>query len=275
MNEIEVIAEIGVNHGGDFATACKLVDVAKAVGADTVKTQVWNTERVYPRERWDEMKALELSRENIAMLKAYCESVRINFLCTPDDMEDALFLKELGVERIKIGSSNLTNVALLAEVGRWGLPILLSTGACTPAELDKAVGAIAVSVQLVLLHCLSAYPAPCDEQLNLRLLQNWGIYHEMTVGFSDHTIGPIGRDMALVALGLGARTFEKHLTLDKHAPGPDNKASLEPHEMQNYIRALRLGAVALGDGIKRIMPCEMENRKEYERFVAQQYANRT
>lgn len=260
---IEVCAEIGVNHQGSIETACKLVDAAIGAGADTVKTQLWNTERVYPRERWAEMKKLELSRYDIMQLKQYCDIKGIELIVTPDEIEDAQYLKQIGVKRIKTSSQDITNLLFLKAVESLGLPMIVSTGACTWHEMDKAIATLtAARRRLTVLHCVSAYPAPIDE-INLLALKK--IPDFVAKGLSDHTSGYTA---ALVALGLGATMFEKHLTLDSTMPGPDHAASLQPPEMKFYINSLRLGSTALGDGIKRIMPCEVENRKRYEEFIA-------
>jgi N,N'-diacetyllegionaminate synthase len=261
---IEIIAEIGVNHNGDYMTAAKLVEMAKSAGCDTVKFQCWNTERVYPPERWAEIKRLELSRAVIKDLKSLATNYGLRFLCTPDDAEDARFLKSINVERIKIGSSNVTNLPLLCEVGNYGLPIILSSGACSWEEFRAAISAVWVAPELTLMHCVSAYPARLCE-LNLTMVKVYDKRFKRITGFSDHTVGT---EAALVALGLGARVFEKHLTLDRFQPGPDHLSSFTPYQMREYCSVLREAAVGLGDGVKQILPCEADNRREYERFVA-------
>lgn len=262
---IEVIAEIGVNHNGDYHTACLLVDAAKSAGCDTAKFQLWDTERVYPRERWDEMKRLELSRWEIESLKLYCDDADIEFLCTPDEIEDAHFLKEIGVKRIKTSSQDICNRLFLREVAILGLPLIVSTGACTQDELMQATWVLEVrNHNITVLHCVSAYPAPID-QMNLRVIEYLRKFRtDWAVGLSDHTRG---NSAALISLGLGATVFEKHITLDCDQPGPDHAASFDPVQMADYVQRLRDGEKALGDGIKRIMPCEMENRKRYEKFI--------
>src|SRR5882672_10804728 len=168
ISMIEVIAEIGVNHNGDFFTACKLVDAAIEAGATAVKTQLWNTERVYPRERWDEMKRLELSRNDIQTLQAFCRGRGIELIVTPDELDDATFLRDIGVKRIKTSSQDVTNLRFLTGVGMLGLPVIFSTGACNWAEMNiglKALhgGSHDSDLHITLLHCVSAYPAPVFE----------------------------------------------------------------------------------------------------------------
>lgn len=265
MNDLEIIAEIGVNHNGDFDTAVRLIHAARDAGASTCKFQLWKTERVYPPERWEEMKRLELSRDQIRELRDVCTLDGMRFLCTPDTYDDAVFLKQLGCERIKIGSSNITNERMLEAVAQFQLPIILSSGACELHELVRAVS-IFKRVCVTLMHCVSAYPVPVD-QANMAAVRTLMKRFQRSVGFSDHTIGS---DCALLALGLGARTFEKHLTFDTLAVGPDHATSLTPAEFKNYVYTLRRGMRALGDGLKQVMPCEVQNRVEYDRFVRAQ-----
>ena len=269
---IEIIAEIGINHNGDYATACALADMAKRCGCDIVKTQLWDTERVYPRDKWDEMKALELSRGEIAALKAYCDSIDIEFLCTPDEIEDAYFLKEIGVKRIKTSSQDVTNLVYLRQIGELGLPVILSTGASTEDEMLAAIVAVGgygyhrhdKSNPLTVLHCISCYPAPLNQMNLLTIAYLRSAFHGR-IGLSDHSEGLIA---ALIALGMGATMFEKHITFDNFAPGPDHHASADEIDLVEYVTSLRLGDRALGDGIKRIMPCEVDNRKRYDVFTA-------
>ena len=268
MNEIEIIAEIGVNHMGSVPHAHGLIEHAKNCGCDTVKFQLWDTEKVYPPERWAEMKKLELPRECFKELKARADDLGLRFLCTPDTYNDAVFLKQLGVDRLKIGSSNVTNLTLLRAINELGIPVILSTGACDSSEMLEAVMVLRRTL-VTIMHCVSAYPAP-EDQLNLmairHLVSRW--HHQRSIGFSDHTgLGPAA---ALVALGLGARVFEAHLTTDRTYPGPDHASSLDTERMTTYVNILRYGARCLGSGEKQLMPCEIENRREYDRFVAAQ-----
>lgn len=271
MNDIEIIAEIGVNHNGDIGTALMLMKAAKDAGCDTVKFQLWNSERVYPRERWEEMKKLELSADDLSRLKGLAEGMQLRFLCTPDDWQDLNALIEMGVERIKIGSSNITNKPLLYQLAKRGKPVLLSTGACEWGEMAAAIHALQPA-KTTILHCVSAYPAPHD-QLNLLVIrQIFRRFGQITVGFSDHTRTS---QAALIAIGLGARIFEKHITLDTHQAGRDHAASCTPSLMASYVDTLRAASKSLGSGIKTLMPCEVENRAEYDRFVKHQYKHLT
>lgn len=266
MNGLEIIAEVGVNHDGDFEKAVSLLHSARNAGATTVKFQLWNTEHVYPRERWDEMKQLELTRDQIRELRDIAILDGLRFLCTPDTYDDAVFLKQIGCDRLKVGSSNLTNERLLRALAELGLPIILSTGASEWHEVHRAVYTLR-RVPLTIMHCVSSYPAP-EDQHNLAVIRLYHKRFRRPVGFSDHTLA--NARVALVAMGMGARTFEKHITYDKQADGPDHGASLDLVQFSSYVRDLRVGAATLGTGVKTLMPCEVENRAEYDRFVRQQ-----
>lgn len=262
---IEIIAEMGVNHNGSRDTAFALVDAAIGAGCMIVKTQLWNTERVYPRERWDEMKRLELSQMDIAHLKHYCDMHGVELIVTPDEIEDAQFLKEIGVKRIKTSSQDITNIPFLRGVAALGLPMIVSTGACDWFEMMIAMREIrGVSGEWPsILHCVSCYPAPLAE-MNLRVIPFLWRTFGRNVGLSDHTIGS---DAAIMALALGARIFEKHLTLDRNQDGPDHKASAMPDELWYYVQILKQCEAALGDGEKRVMSCEVSNRAQFDKFI--------
>ena len=276
-----IIAEAGVNHNGNLDTAFQLVDAAIKAGCDAVKFQTWITERVYSRDKsikpeyqarttsateseFDTIKKLELSFEDFGRIKSYCDQQGILFFSTPDEADSADFLVDLGVGLMKTASQDVTNTPFLRHVARLGLPVIFSTGACTLTELAEGVETIlAETKDLIILHCVSSYPAPV-EQMNLSLISNLRKMFGHPVGLSDHTTGA---EVACAAVALGARVFEKHLTLDKTMKGPDHQASLDPKEMLHYCRTLRSVHAALGDGVKRIMPSEEDTRRAFRRFI--------
>ena len=276
-----IIAEAGVNHNGDFDTALRLVDAAVEVGCDAVKFQTWITEKVYSRDKsikpeyqkrttskdeseFDTIKQLELSYEDFGRIKNYCDKKGILFFSTPDEEDSADFLAHLGVGLMKTASQDVTNTPFLRHVARLGMPVIFSTGACTLVELAEGVETIlAETNELIILHCISSYPAPVEE-MNLLLIQNLHRMFGCPVGLSDHSLGA---EAACAAVALGARVFEKHFTLDKSMSGPDHQASLDPMEMRNYCQTLRSIRASLGDGVKRVMPSEQNTRKAFRRFM--------
>jgi N,N'-diacetyllegionaminate synthase len=276
-----IIAEAGVNHNGNINTAFQLVDAAVSAGCNAVKFQTWITEKVYSRDKsikpeyqarttsaseseYDTIKKLELSFEDFGSIKSYCDQRGILFFSTPDESDSADFLAGLGVGLMKTASQDVTNTPFLAHIARLGMPVIFSTGACTLTELAEGVETIlAETNELIILHCVSSYPAPL-EQMNLSVIPNLRNTFGCPVGLSDHTAGA---DVACAAVAMGARVFEKHLTLDKSMEGPDHQASLDPEEMRRYCQALRGVHSALGDGVKRIMPCEENTRKAFRRYL--------
>jgi N-acetylneuraminate synthase/N,N'-diacetyllegionaminate synthase len=277
-----IIAEAGVNHNGDVELAKRLVDVAAEAGADAVKFQTFKAERVvsteapkaaYQKETTDAgesqlemVRRLELAPEAHRELQSYCQDQCILFMSTPFDRESVDFLDELGVPVFKVGSGEVTNWPLLEHIALKGKPIILSTGMSYLGEVDEAVRVIrdAGNDQLVLLHCVSNYPAdPADA--NLRAMMNMATVFRVPVGYSDHTPGI---EVALAAVTLGASVVEKHFTLDKGLPGPDHRASLDPQELKALVRGIRIVESALGDGTKRPAVSEEENRVVVRRSLA-------
>lgn len=268
--EVVVIAEAGVNHDGDPELAHRLVDVAADAGADAVKFQTFDPSRLvsagadaapYQRARGaaaDQRSLLEsltLPSSVWAELRDHATERGTLFLSTPFDLGSAELLVGLGVPGLKVSSGELTNTPFLRELAALGVPLLVSTGMGSAAEVADAVEACAEAPGTVLFHCVSAYPAPL-EQCNLRAIPQMAQTHGVPVGWSDHTTGPTS---ALGAVALGAAVLEKHVTTDRMRPGPDHAASLEPDALAAYVDRCRALARALGDGIKRRVPAEEEN----------------
>lgn len=264
-----VIAEAGVNHNGNLDLALELVDAAAHAGADAVKFQTFTADTLvsplapqfpYAREgaegelsQHEMLSRLELPHEMHAPIKRRCEERGIMFLSTPFHESDADWLETFGVPAFKIPSGEITNLPFLRHVAGKGMPIVLSTGMATLAEVDRAVEAVG-DAGLVLLHCVSDYPAnPVDA--NLRAMETMRRAFGKPVGFSDHTLGT---EVALAAVALGAVVIEKHFTLDRGLPGPDHAASLQPDELFVLISGIRVVESALGTGIKRPARSELK-----------------
>jgi len=276
-----VIAEAGVNHNGNIDIAKKLIDVAVTAGADAVKFQSFKAESLvtdsapkadYQLRTTSEtesqlqmLQKLELSREAHRELQNYCAEKSIMFLSTPFDEESANMLEQLGVAAFKLSSGDLTNNILVKHVAAKGKPMILSTGMATLAEVADAVKVVeqAGCDQLVLLHCVSNYPSDPSET-NLRAITTMEETFGVPVGFSDHTDGI---EVALAAVALGARVIEKHFTLDRNMPGPDHRASLEPEQLNTYIRGIRIVEKSLGNGKKVPTAAEIEVAKVARRSL--------
>jgi N-acetylneuraminate synthase len=260
-----VIAEAGVNHNGDLDMALQLVDAAAAAGADAVKFQTFIANRVIsasaPKAKYqlqttcatesqlDMIRPLQLSPQAHRELSDYSQERGVLFMSTPFDEDSVDLLDELGVPVFKIGSGEITNWPFLEYIARIGKPIILSTGMSYLSEVDEAVRVIrnAGCRQLLLLHCVSNYPAAPDDA-NLRAMETMMRAFQVPVGYSDHTPGI---EVSLAATALGACVIEKHFTLDKNLPGPDHRASLEPSELAALIKGVRTVEAALGHGEKR------------------------
>jgi N,N'-diacetyllegionaminate synthase len=274
MSHTFIIAEAGVNHGGDVEMALALIDAAKQSGADAVKFQSFRASRLaspaaqkaaYQQRTTDSAESqlamlhrLELDADAHRRLLAHCCDVGIQFLSSPFDFESADLLAEIGVALIKIPSGEITNLPFLRHIARLGKPMILSTGMSTLGEVEEALATIQAEGgrELTLLHCVTEYPAPYDE-INLRAMQTLATAFRLPVGYSDHTAGV---EVAVAAVALGAQVIEKHLTLDRTLPGPDHRASLEPAEFAQMVTSIRRVEAALGNGIKAPSRCELPNR---------------
>lgn len=273
MKGVYIIAEAGVNHNGRVETALKLCDASKRAGASAVKFQTFKTEKNITQ--WAEMaeyqkrhtavrqsqfamvKKLELGHGAFRKIKKYCDKIGIEFLSTPDDDESLDLLLKLGLETIKIGSGEVTNIPYLRKVGRSRKDIILSTGMSEMNEVKSAYKILIASGarSVLLLHCTSEYPCP-PADVNLRAMDALRKAFKTHVGYSDHTSGIA---VAVAAVARGASIIEKHLTLDKRMEGPDHAASIDPSEFAEMVKAIRVVEEALGDGRKKVSPSERKN----------------
>jgi N-acetylneuraminate synthase len=273
MPKVFIIAEAGVNHNGSLDLGLRLVEAAKAGGADAVKFQTFRADLLATpfaqkasyqqrttssdESQFEMLKKLELDAAAHQRLIDHCRQNGIQFLSSPFDMQSADLLASLGVPLFKVPSGEITNLPFLEHLARKGRPLILSTGMSTLGEVEEAVGVLqsAGAKQVTLLHCVTEYPAPYAE-VNLRSMLTLKSAFGLPVGYSDHTPGI---DIAIAAAALGAEVIEKHLTLDRSLPGPDHSASLEPDEFRQMVAAIRHVEAALGSGIKAPAPCELPN----------------
>ena len=278
-----VISEAGVNHNGDLGLAKKLIEVAAKSGADYVKFQTFNAERLVTKKarkaryqmrnsnssesQFEMLKSLELSETMHRELIEESGVQGIGFISTAFDIESANMLLLLGQDIFKIPSGEITNLPYLRHIGSFGKKIILSTGMSNLQEVSDALKILEVSgtpkSQITVLHCASAYPAPVSE-VNLLAMQTMKENLDVAVGYSDHTLGI---EVSIAAVALGATVIEKHFTLDRNLPGPDHVASLEPDELKSMVSQIRNIEVALGDGVKRAMPSELENLSLVRRSI--------
>src|SRR3990167_920245 len=275
MNKVFIIAEAGVNHNGSTELAKKLIDAASVAGADAVKFQTFKAEKLVSKNaqkaeyqkqttgkaesQFDMIKKLELDEATHHELMAYCKSKNIIFLSTPFDHDSIELLDTLGLEIFKIPSGEITNLPYLRHIGKLGKRVILSTGMTDIGEIEDAldilIDAGTKKENITVLHANTMYPTPMED-VNLKAMVTIGKTFDVSYGYSDHTLG-IEVDIAAVAMG--ASCIEKHFTLDCAMEGPDHKASLEPDELKEMVKAIRNIEIALGSSVKKPSKSEMPN----------------
>lgn len=274
-----LIAEVGSNHCQDLSIARRSIEAAVEAGADAVKFQSFNAARLYSkytprfsyleaagdqRETQDIIKGCELPAEWQSELKEYTESLGAIWLSTPTDRQAVDELDALGVSAYKISSFEAMDLPFVRYVASKGKPLIISTGMCTQAEINRIVTTCwdVGNQNMVLLQCTSLYPAPY-RLCNLKAIDEMRKLAE--VGYSDHTLGI---HIPVAAVALGASVIEKHFTIDRNLPGPDHAHSLEPLEFAEMVRQIWDVESALGDGQKRgPAPEEIEMYQKARRSV--------
>lgn len=288
MRRTLIIAEAGVNHDGSLEDALAMVDVAADAGADVVKFQTFDADALaasdapladYQRlgsaapSQQEMLRALQLDRAAHDALATRCASRDIELLSTAFDLTSLGWLLELGVRRIKVPSGELTNGPFLLELSRTGLPLLVSTGMASLADVELALAVLAFGMsgapgipseqdlraayraaihsgalreRVTLLHCTSSYPARPDE-VDLAAMDTLATAFGVPVGYSDHTLGIA---VGIAAVARGACVLEKHFTLGRDRSGPDHAASLEPGELAELVAAVRVVEEAIGSPVK-------------------------
>jgi N-acetylneuraminate synthase/N,N'-diacetyllegionaminate synthase len=278
---VYVVAEAGVNHNGCTETALELVDAAAGAGADAVKFQMFRAARLvaesaataeYQRTASGEtsqqamLAKLELPVESFARIRRRCVERGVDFMATPFGEEQVSELATLDPAAIKIASADLTNESLLSAAARTGRPMIVSTGASTEVEIRTSVellSRLGAARRLVLLHCVSAYPAPLH-RLNLRAIGSLSEMFDGPVGLSDHTTS---KRTGAWAVAAGACVLEKHVTLDPARPGPDHAMSMSPPALASYIAGVRAVERAMGSGTLGMTDAESDVRSAARRSL--------
>jgi N-acetylneuraminate synthase len=306
MDHTYIIAEAGVNHNGSLESAMALLYQAKAIGADAIKFQIFSAEKLttrYARQadyqqkaytsasQYDMLKALELSQDSFSDLKNEADSLKIDFIVTPFDLESLDFISQiLDLPVIKLGSADITNGPLLLKAAHSKRKIILSTGMSTLGEIEDALKVIAFGLTyakdlptsatlnacyasfevqkllqqtVTLLHCTSEYPAPIEE-MNLDAMHTLGAAFGLPVGLSDHSKGIV---VPIAAVAKKACMIEKHFTLDNNLPGPDHQASLNVQDFKSMIQAIREVEKAMGHGLKIPSMSEAKNKNFVRRSL--------
>jgi N,N'-diacetyllegionaminate synthase len=244
-----IIGEIGINHNGLLDNAIKLIDYAKDAGFEAVKFQTYNTnlllkkktrlaayqkKKIKDDDMFSMLKKYELSFNNFYFLKKYCDKKKIIFLSTPFDEESANFLNSINVKAFKISSGDFDNLILLEKIKKFKKPIILSTGMSGDKEIKIILNQFKdYKNKLSILHCISDYPTPLKD-IQINQITKLRKFNDC-VGFSDHTQGFIA---SALAISLGARIIEKHITLDNQMDGPDHSSSLNKNQFKEFIKTI-------------------------------------
>ncbi len=279
--DVYVIAELGVNHDGAVERALEMVDAAADAGADAVKTQWFEAERLMSkasrlagyqqaageRDPAQMLRRLQLSRDEMARVVERAKARSVHAIVTVFSHDLVADASTLGWDAYKTASPDIVHRPLIDALLDTGKPLILSTGASTLDEVTRAVGwARAARSRLALLQCVSAYPTP-PAHASLAGIRALADATGLTVGYSDHTRE---EDTGALAVAIGARLLEKHFTYDRNAQGPDHSASLDPAGFARYVRAARAARVdppvldpddpRLGPCAKRVLDCEQDVR---------------
>jgi N,N'-diacetyllegionaminate synthase len=277
MNKVIIIAEAGVNHNGDIELAKKLIDVAVTAGVDYVKFQTFKSENLVSKaakkadyqienthnateSQLQMLKKLELSHDQHQELITYCKKMNISFFSTAFDLESLGYLKELGLSMVKIPSGEITNLPYLRKAASLFSEVIISSGMSTMQEISDALDVFIQSgiskENITILHCNTEYPTPMQD-VNLNAMLSIHKEFGVNVGYSDHTLGI---EVPIAAVAMGANVIEKHFTLDRNLPGPDQLASLEPDELKAMVQSIRnIESAISGNGIKEPSESEKKN----------------
>lgn len=270
-----IVAEIGLNHNSDINIAKKLIDSAALAGCDAVKFQKRTPEKCVPRDQWDIERdtpwgrmtyidyrhKLEFSKDNYNEIDSYCKKKGIIWFASCWDEDSVDFIEQFDPPCHKIPSAGLTDKGLLEHIRDKNKPIILSTGMSTLEQINKAVEILG-SDNLIILHCVSTYPAK-PEELNLSAIQTLKQrFPHIPIGYSGHEVSLAPSIMAAV---LGAHVVERHITLDRTMWGTDQAASMEPKGVELLVRDIRAWETAKGDGVKRVWDSEIPIMKKLRR----------
>lgn len=261
-----VIAEIGINHGGDLEVAKKMVTLAAKAGAECVKHQTHFVEdemteeakSVFPPNAnvsiWEVIQRCSLTAEQEIELKTHAESLGLIYLSTPFSRKAADFLAEIDVPAFKIGSGEADNLPLIRHIASLGKPVIMSTGMQSIATIRNSVEILRdAKIPFALLECTNLYPSPPEIVSLQGVIELKEAFPDAIVGFSDHSMGP---DMALASVALGACIIERHFTDSRYREGPDISCSMDPTELRHIVDRSREIYVAANNPKKRSVPEE-------------------
>lgn len=275
LNKTYIIAEVGPNHNGSYEMAREYVEQLSVIGVDAIKFQIsvpenllsldsfqakYQKENSKAKSALEMSKSLQLTREQHVILAELCKEKGVDYLCSAFEYTSIEFLdKEIDVPYFKIPSGEIFSVDIIEYISNRNKPVILSSGMASYAEIETALDLVNQNFKkdIVLLHCVSKYPAEAKDinlSVMLELKQRFGI----PVGYSDHTVG---NEAAIAAVALGARVVEKHVTLDKSLPGPDHKASATVDEFAQLVKSIRQVEKLMGSNEKLFTQVEKDIKK--------------
>jgi sialic acid synthase SpsE len=264
-NKTFIIAEIGLNHGGDLQVAKDLIDSAIRAGADAVKFQTYLTEKRVPTDSpiFDILKKCELPFEAFKELKAYSDEKGVLFFSTPFDDESVDYLESIGIELYKIASFDIVNNALLRKISNTGKPIILSVGMSTIDDINKALEILKNGKsKIALLHCISAYPTE-EKDANLAAVHSLiNSFPDLVIGQSDHTDNIL---VPLYAVAAGAQILEKHYKITEDMDCIDAPVSISEAKFSALVKETRRLEAILGAGIPQSSEAQ-KGTEQYRRF---------
>ena len=270
-----IIGEAGLNHNGDLDLAKKLIDRAAEAGCDCVKFQrrtvsMLTTDALLDAEdarfpslgkTYREIRQRhEFDADEFGQLVEYGKERNLIVMCTPFDIPALDFLEQFDLPAYKIASHSVTNLPLLEHLAKVGKPVIMSTGMCTFEELDRAVNTLqSADIPLILLHCVSAYPTPAEQQ-ELHMIGALSERYQVPVGYSGHEIGMLP---SLLSVALGATVVERHITESNDLEGFDHKISLAPVQLQEMVGEIRKIETMMGTPEKSVTETEQITRDKY------------
>ena len=262
-----IIAEAEINHNGDVELAKRLVDAAESCGADYVKFQCFTADAfIAPGSGFLSIfKERQLDLGDFREIRDHAAGKSVTMISTASDLTGLSMIVDLDLPLIKIGSTNIDNIPLLEAIAETRKPVILSTGASTLGEIERAISILSRGTDdITLLHCTVQYPSD-DSNLNLRALGTMAtVFPDCGIGYSDHSVGTIAGPLAVA---LGATWLEKHFTLDNAMEGPDHHFSADPETMTAYIAAVRRTEAMLGMSVKAPVGPEIELRITGRRYL--------
>jgi len=281
-----VVAEAACNHMCDVNIAREMIDKAAQAGVDAIKFQTYKAEKLVTKEAvtfWGHKKISQMSyykrldrfgKAEYAELFKYATEKAIVAFSSPFDKASADMLNELDMPLFKIASCEIPNLSFIKHVANFAKPIILSTGASEPQEIDKAIETVLEqgNNKLILLACTLSYPTENKDANFLRIQTLKTRYPDMIVGLSDHTEPDENMIIPTIAVALGAKVIEKHYTLDRSMKGSGHFFAVDPTSLKKMVENIRLAETLFGDGKLGVADSEKKAWKSARRSIVAEIA---